>query len=215
MPVALATTPTGLLYRVARAPDPLAWPDRRFIGGSRFDDPHDQFRVLYLAEQRLGCFIESLAGFRLDIRLLARLTRVTGAAGLLPDPIVPADWYKRRSVGRLSLLPGQRWLDLRAPETLQSLRVELASTLVCLGLPDFDVSAARGPSRELTRQIARWAYEHDFQGIAYSSRFADYLDCWAVFEGASITPVGPSEAIAPDDSDLTAAAFFFGLTIER
>jgi hypothetical protein len=76
MPFALATPPANPLYRVARAPDPLAWPDRRFIGGSRFDDPDHHFRVLYLAERRVGCFIESLAGLRPDLDLLARLASV-------------------------------------------------------------------------------------------------------------------------------------------
>ena len=86
---------------------------------------------------------------------------------------------------------------------------------MALGLPDFDVSAARGPSRELTRQVARWAQEHGFQGIAYRSRFADDLNCWAIFEGAAISPTGPFEAIAPADVDLLSAAQLFGLTIER
>ncbi|HZO25199.1 MAG TPA: RES domain-containing protein [Chloroflexota bacterium] len=199
---------------MAHAPDPLAWPDWRFVGGSRFDDPQDRFRVLYLAEQRVGCFIESLARFRPDLDLLARLAAVTGTTAPLPVPVVPADWYTRRRVGTLRLLPGQRWLDLRAAETLQALRSEMAATLVSLGLPDFDVSAARGPSRDLTRHVARWAFERDFQGVAYRSRFADDLDCWVVFEGAAISPAGPAEAIVPDDVDLLAAAELFGLTIE-
>ena len=215
MPVALATPPLDPLFRVGHAPDPLVWPDRRFIGGSRFDDPLDHFRVLYLAERRVGCFVESLARFRPDIDLLARLAAIKGTPFLLPAPVVPADWYRRRRVGMLTVLTGQLWLDLRVPETLQELRVEMASTLVSLGLPDLDVSAARGPSRELTRQIARWAYERDFRGIAYRSRFADDLDCWAIFEGAAISPAGPPEVIALDDPDLEDAARLFGLTVER
>jgi hypothetical protein len=215
MPVALATPPTVPLYRVARAPDPLAWPDRQFIGGSRFDDPRNLFRVLYLAEHRLGCFIESLASFRPDIAMIARLRVVHGGPPLPPASEVPAAWYTRRSVGRVRLDPGQRWLDLRAPDTLQVLRSEMAEVLVSLGLPDLDVSAARGPSLELTRQIARWAFEHDFQGIAYRSRFADSLDCWAIFEGALTTPAGPPQPIAPDDPDLMAAAALFSLAVER
>ena len=111
--------------------------------------------------------------------------------------------------------PGQRWLDLRAPETLQTLRTELATVLVALGLPDLDVSAARGPSRALTRQVARWAFERDLQGIAYRSRFADDVDCWAIFEGARLTVVGSPEPIAWDDFDMAAAAKLFSLTIEQ
>ena len=66
----------------------------------------------------------------------------------------------------------------------------------------------------MTRNIARWAYEHDFQGLAYRSRFADHLDCWAIFEGAAIAPSGSPELIDRDDPDLVAAARLFGLTIE-
>ncbi|MFN8635982.1 MAG: RES family NAD+ phosphorylase [Chloroflexota bacterium] len=214
MPVARAAPPATPLYRVARAPDPLAWPDWRYIGGSRFDDPRNQFRVLYLAERRVGCFVESLAGFRLDVDLLARIARVSGASGGLPAPLVPRDWYASRRVGRLQISPGQQWLDLRAPETLQALRAELADALVRLHLPDMDVGATRGPSRALTREIARWAYDRGFRGLAYRSRFGDQIECWAVFEGASISPIRPDETILPDDPDLQAAAHLFGLTIE-
>ena len=59
----------------------------------------------------------------------------------------------------------------------------LADVLLRLGMADFDVNGARGPSRDLTQRITRWAYEHGFAGVAYRSRFADDLDCWAIFEG--------------------------------
>jgi hypothetical protein len=215
MPVALALPPNGPLYRVARLPDPLAWPDRRFIGSSRFDDPQDEFSVLYLAEQRVGCFIEALAGFRPDLELLARLAHIGGTDELLPSSAVPSAWRALRRVGRLTLETGQRWLDLRAPETLQALRIEFAAVLVDLGIEDLDISASRGPSRTLTRQIARWAYEQGFQGIVYRSRFSDAIDCWAVFEGARVTPLRPDEAITWDDPDLVSATSLFGLNIER
>src|SRR3954451_14676617 len=99
MPIALAQTPPGPLHRVGRAPDPLAWPEWQFVGGGRFDDPNHQFRVLYLAESRVACFVELLAGFRLDLDLLAQTSRVTGAATALPQPVISADWYRRRRIG--------------------------------------------------------------------------------------------------------------------
>src|SRR2546423_12821017 len=142
MPVVLATAPDSPLFRVGRAPHALAWPDWRFVGGGRFDDPNGEFRVLYLAEQRVTCFVELLAGFRLDVELLASLAVITGPPEPPPTPLVPVDWYTRRLVGRLVLTAGQRWLDLRAPETLQVLRARLSPILVRLGVPDLDVSAA-------------------------------------------------------------------------
>jgi hypothetical protein len=108
---------------------------------------------------------------------------------------------------------GQRWLDLRAFETREVLRVELAPKLVELGLGDLDVSGMRGPSRELTQAIARFAYERGFAGLAYRSRFDDSLDCWAVFEGAELEPIGVLEPLTVEDPDLVRAAAIFGLRV--
>lgn len=98
-------------------------------------------------------------------------------------------------------------------ETREALRAELAETLVRLGLPVLDVSGVRGPSRALTQALARWAHEHGYNGIAYSSRFDDALDCWAIFEGARFEPAGEPEPIGRDDRDLLTAAERFGLIV--
>ena len=186
----LAPEPSGPLYRVGRLPDPLVWPDWRYAGGSRFDDPSRAFRTLYAAESRLACFVELLAAFRPSPRALALLHGVVGAEEELSVGVVPGDWARKRCVRAFRLLPRQRWLDLRAFETREALRVELAPKLVELGLEDLDVSGVRGPSRELTQALARLAYERGFSGLAYRSRFDDSLDCWAVFEGAATEPLG-------------------------
>ncbi|MBI2940675.1 MAG: RES family NAD+ phosphorylase [Chloroflexi bacterium] len=128
--------------------------------------------------------------------------------------MVPADWARKRCVRAFRVLPGQRWLDLRAFETREALRLELAEVLANLRIDDLDVSGVRGPRRELTQAIARWAYEHGFAGLAYRSRFDDSLDCWAVFEGAELEPVGVAEPLTPADPDLLAAATLFGLHVE-
>ena len=99
--------------------------------------------------------------------------------------------------------------------TREALRGELAEQLVQLGLSDLDVSAVRGPHRELTQTIARWAYAHGFAGLVYRSRFDDSLDCWAVFEGIEFDPVGIPQSISLGDPDLLAAAALFGLRVER
>jgi hypothetical protein len=66
-------TPRGALHRIARLPDPLAWPPWEVVGGGRFDDPRREFRVLYAAAQRRGAFVETLAQFRPALHALARL----------------------------------------------------------------------------------------------------------------------------------------------
>jgi len=201
-----ASVPAGTLYRVGHCPDPLAWPDWRYVGDQRFDDPLRLFRVLYLAEQRLACFVEGLAPLRLPLDRLA-------AGGPRPLGRVPQDWIDRRCAGKVRVPPGQRWLDLRRLETAEALRTELAPLLRQLGLPDLDVSILRGPSRPLTRAVGRWAYDAGFQGVAYRSRFDDALDCWAIFEGAAFERVGSSERLTRNDGDLRAAAALLGLAV--
>jgi hypothetical protein len=65
----------GVIYRLGRKPDPWSAPDWASAGpdgtfGNRFDDPEGMYRVLYASSQRLGCFLETLARFRVDLKLL-------------------------------------------------------------------------------------------------------------------------------------------------
>jgi RES domain-containing protein len=212
-PAVVAPAPAGVLYRLGRLPDPLVWPDWRYVGGGRFDDPQRTFRTLYAAEQRLTCFVELLAAFRPSPEALSQLRRVSGTEDPYTFGAIPIDWVHKRCFRAFRLRPGQRCLDLRPLETREMLRRELPEVLVRLGLADLDVSGVRGPYRELTQAIARWAYEHGFAGLAYRSRFDDQLDCWAIFEGADIEPCGDPQPVSSDDPDLAVAAALFDLTV--
>lgn len=211
-PVRRARTPRTALYRIGRRPDPLAWPPWEYVGSGRFDDPVGEFRVLYATAQRRTAFLETLAQFRPSLDVLAALQAVENTNEPMPTPRVPADWYRARAVGRLSLTVRQRWLELRPFETRETLRREMAQTLLDLGLEDLDLSGVVGSKRQLTQAIARWAYDHEYAGLVYSSRFDAALTCWAIFEGAAFEPVGPPEPILPDDPDLVATAKLFGLS---
>jgi hypothetical protein len=212
-PLRTAAAPRGPLHRIGRLPDPLAWPPWEAVGGGRFDDPARRVRVLYAASRRRGAFVESLAPFRPALALLARLRDVAGADEPVPEARVPADWYRRRAVGRLRLAPGQRWLDLRSPATREALRRALAAELLRLGMADLDLSGVVGPSRALTQAIAGWAHEQGYAGLAYASRIDQRQTCWAVFEGARFEPAGLPAPITPDDPDLRAVARLFGLEL--
>jgi len=202
-----------MLYRIGRRPDPLALPPPAFSGGQRFDDPLGKFAVIYAAEQRGACFIETLAIYRPPLDFVAGIRHLWRGRTPPRLGLIPTDWQRLRMVGTLHLAPGQRWLDLRAGATYQALRVELADTIHRLGLRDLDVSGVRGPRREVTQAIARWAFERGYHGIAYRSRFDDTFDCWALFEGAVWTPAGPPQRIRRDDPDLRAAAALLGLRL--
>jgi hypothetical protein len=215
MPVATAEPPASGLYRIGRFPDPLVYPPWHVAAAKagRFDDPGDEFRVLYTAVQRVACFVETLAVFRPRLAFLDQARSLPDGDRGDDTPVlgtVPAGWHRERLIGRLTAAPGQRWLDLRSHETILALRVELATTLTALGLDDFDLRVAVGSNRRLTQTIARWAYERDFQGIAYTSRHGADLDCWTIFEGSRFEP----EEIAlvdAQDPDLVIAARRLGL----
>jgi len=189
------------------------------IGHERFDDPLRQYRVLYAAAPRAGCFAETLAAFRPSLASLAAERAVLNSTDPLRSPPVPAAWWRNRLVGTFTLGAG-RWLDLRALTTFQVLRDAFAELASALGLADVDLSAATGriaiagEERRFTQAVSRWAYERDYQGLVYTSRLHHRFTCWAVFESASIRRVGAPDPIAPDDRDFVRVARSFGLSIE-
>ena len=199
MPVQETGFSATTLNRIGRA-DPLRWPEWRYVGNSRFDDPRGRFRVLYAGERR-ACFIESLAGFRPGLNDPGR----SGA--------IPAEWFSTRRIARFVLGdPSWRALDLRAPETLQTLRQHLRPLLIARGYQDLDTSHTLGQDQTLTQAITAWALDHGHRGIVYGSRLAVGLTCVAVFEGARFSDVlvSPIDVAEPD---LRWAAGILGLTI--
>ncbi len=89
----------------------------------------------------------------------------------------------------------------------------MAQTLLDLGLKDLALTGIVGPRRQLTQAIARRAYEHGYNGLAYSSRLDAAVTCWAVLDDAAFEPAGPPEPILPADPDLLVAVRLFGLRI--
>lgn len=215
-----ARTPRQPLYRIGRPPDPLAWPPYSAIGHERFDDPMRQYRVLYAASQRAACFAETLAAFRPSLASLAAERTVINTQELPRPPEVPAAWWRNRLIGTFSLSPG-RWLDLRVLDTFQVLREAFAEIASGLGLADVDLSAVTGvmpvagDERRFTQAISRWAYEHDYHGMAYTSRLHHRFTGWAVFDSVSILPIGDPVPITPVDRDFVRVARSFGLSIEQ
>src|SRR5688500_17729386 len=109
--------PSGIvLWRIGRYPDPLAWTPWEFLGNGRFDDPRGEFRAIYLAEQRLTCFVETLAPFRPDLALLADLGDMAAGEGDRAPRLgrLPPDWLTTHRIGWLQPRPELRVLVLRA-----------------------------------------------------------------------------------------------------
>lgn len=216
-------TPPGvgddLLYRVARAPDPVAFPSREYADGrNRYDDPRGEYRVLYAASSKLPCFLELLAGYRPSARVLAAERFLDGcdeppdAPGVGPYPI-PADWREKRRIGRLRVAPGQTWLDLTSFAVRQSTRASIAHILAEHGYEDLDVGVACGPDRDFTKALSRWAHERGYSGVVYPSRLESAYVCRAIFEGTAFERVGEVEEIEADDPELRSALSMLGLRL--
>ncbi len=69
-----------------------AGPDGTF--GNHFDDPDATYRVLYASSQRLGCFLETRARFRVDPKLLTELAEIAGEDDHLCQLVCPATQRK-------------------------------------------------------------------------------------------------------------------------
>jgi hypothetical protein len=216
----LAAVPPGPLYRIGWQPDPLAWPDWRYVGRNRFDDPENRIRVLYLAEQRVTCFAEMLAKHYLrDPKLEAALGAMPPAEPGTPVPRITsgtiAPGFFDRPMGALRLEPDQRWLDLRPMAN----RVALYDLLIedldrhGHGEAQLDLSDVTSRDRTLTQRISRWAIDNSYQGIAFTSRLAGEFDCWALFEGAAFIPDPMPPQISREDPDLQRIVGIFDLTM--
>jgi hypothetical protein len=225
-PLAIAR-PADWIYRVARGPDPWAWPDWTYAHedgtfGSRFDDPRGEYRVLYASSQREGAFAETLARFRLDLHVATEQQAIDGDpedAGY-PEPlaggVVPIEWTATRLLGAARHAGG--FVDLGHSDSLAHLREALAERVLHHGLDDLDAGDIRRRApRRLTQEISREAFEHgrDEQGVAvagvrYLSRLGDEIVNWAMFE-----PNEPSDArsepIDRDDAALQAVLERFQL----
>jgi hypothetical protein len=134
------------------------------------------------------------------------------------DQHLTQEWMESRWVARFTLhdpVPACRWLDLRAAETMQALRRELAAVLVRHQLADLDVSTTTGPNLDVTQRIGRWAFERGFCGIAYVTRFAPRLSCWAIFERSGGPTIAATDVRPLDraDRDFDAVRRLFDLAL--
>ena len=219
--------PESPTYRVARLPDPWAWPDWNRAGpdgafGNRWDDPQGTYRVLYASSTRFGAFVETLARFRPDLAIVAALSEIDGTGDPIPAGTVPRGWFVHRLIGGADLLGA--YVNIGAAESLAVLRARAAGRAIHYGLADIDAAAIRGASRGFTQELSRLVYEcqtargEPFAGIRYSSRLDDASTNWAIFEpsGVSAPPFtfGGAHPIEEDDTDVQRAMAVLGLRLE-
>ena len=223
-------SPEGALYRIARVPDPWAWPDWANVGtdgtfGNRWDDPQGLYRVVYASSSRLGAFVEILARFRPDPHIFDALKEIEEERNTPSQPPGELDiaWLKGRCIG-VAQFEGP-FVDVGHSESLAYLREPLASRIVHYGLEDLDAASVRlSAPRRFTQEISRYVYDRStregqrrFVGIAYRSRLGDEFQNWAFFESSSGTSARQRESqnqkIDEDDPDLLRALELLGVRL--
>ncbi len=197
--------PSGVIYRLGRSPAPWAAPDWAWAGrdgtfNNRFDDPLAFYRVLYASSQRLGCFLETLARFRLDLKLIAEFAEIQGEDDHVPLGEVPVEWLENRMMGSASA--DGEYADICSSDWISRLRVLLWVDLLRFGIEDLDASILQKTApRILTQSVSRIVFNDGLAGIRYLSRHGHDIENWALFEPFQIN-VLETEPIRQDDPDL-------------
>lgn len=151
--------PSGPLFRIGRDDDAWAVPDWAYAKedgtfGNRFDDPMGVYRVLYASSQRLGCFIETLARFRVDVSFVADLALMeNGEDDFTAFGTVRRAWLKGRCIGTADV-EGE-FADIYAVAWVSHLRTALAGVAVKLGMKDFDLSSLEPAEPRLLTPASR------------------------------------------------------------
>jgi hypothetical protein len=191
--------PDGPVYRLARIPDPWAYPDWSQANpdgtfGNRWHDPEATYRVLYASSSRFGTLLETLARFRPDLTVVAELREIEGDGDPTPAGSVPEDWFARRLIGTAELRGV--YADIGGAASLAVLRARLAARAIHHGRPDIDAAAVRlAAPRRFTQEVSRLVYECEvahgepFAGIRYYSRLDDATANWAIFEPGPALPL--------------------------
>jgi hypothetical protein len=206
--ISLSIDACGPIFRIGRRPNPWEPPDWSLAGadgtfGNRFDDPEATYRVLYASSQRLGCYLETLARFRVDIKLYAELGEIAGEDDFVPRGVVPPEWAEKRMIGAAE--HEGSYADLYGSEWIGILRRELAPDCLALRLNDLDAAILQASApRRLTQRASRIAFQAGFDGIHYRSRYGHDVQNWALFEPFKLNP-GQPMAIEKNDPDLERA----------
>ena len=223
-----AAKAAGPVFRLARAPDPWAWPDWSHAGldgtfGNRWDDSEGEYRVLYASSTRFGALLETLAVFRPDLAAVAGLDKVADDADALAPGTVPRERFGHRVMG-VAELDGA-YADIGAATSLATIRSRLAARALYHGLVDVDAAAIRiAAPRGFTQEVSRLVYGsrsvegEPLAGVRYRSRFDDGTDNWAIFE----LPPGEHEPIRvldaeplqPGDPEVGRALAVLGLQVQ-
>lgn len=222
-PVTLTPAPPAGVWRIGRARGPLAYNqvepetlDRSSAG--RFS--LYSYGMLYCATDRVGCFAEALALFRIAPRVRAEMGNAGATnADLMAIGHLPSSWREDRVLLRLRPTPQAQFLDVDSDETRTVLAIDLKEELSAFGVSGtLTDEHIHGKDRRIARQIAAWAVaqrnDHGHllvQGITYRSTYGGRR-IWAILRDTELTEVERCP-VRLEDTGLQAVAKEYGLTV--
>lgn len=178
------------IFRIGFEPDPWLWSPWEFAPfNGRWDDPQNQYRVLYAGTNAFACFVEVLAVYRVDQTLVAEMAGIISNDPLdasfdtVAPGVVPRGWLSPRLLGD-AILVGS-FVDIQHVNSIATLRPRFIKQALALGLKDFDGAAIRlEEPRSLTQSISRHLYTDAARvdGVYFESRHGNDLGLHAVFE---------------------------------
>lgn len=123
----------------------------------------------------LGCFLETLARFRVDPKLAAELAAVSGEVDHFPLGEVPVEWLQKRILGVATA--GGEYADVCSSEWISRLRKSLAAHFTKFGVEDIDASVLQKTApRTLTQFVSRIVFYTGFAGIYYLSKYGHDIE---------------------------------------
>jgi hypothetical protein len=205
-----------LVYRLGFKPDAWEWPDWRYVGNGRWDDPGRDYRVLYASTDRLTTFIEVMGNFQADPLLEADMVLIDGDdAGATPPGAAPTGWLPSRSMGTARIRG--RFAAVGRARSLRFLQERFGAVAAFRGVPQIDGAAIRQTAPDSVTQmisgflrICRRAARRQFSGIFYLSRHGDEFENWAIFEPCARRRRGNAD-IDEADADYQRAIDILGL----
>ena len=169
--------------------------------------------MLYASSQRLGCYLETLARFRVDLTLYAEISAIEGENDFVPLGAVPLSWAEPRLLGAAQL--DGSYADVYGSDWIGILRLELAADCLELGITELDASALQQSiPRTLTQRVSRLVFRRGLNGIQYRSRYGHDILNWALFEPFHLSD-SHSEPIDLSDPDLLRALAIHRLRISE
>lgn len=192
-----------IVWRLGHPGDPVGFVPRDLCSWTyRYDDPKREYRTLYVAQERLTCFLEVFQDLRPNAEALALYSQMSDAGDGLDEHmagVLTEEHLANRVLCEAEIQPESGGvLHLAQIPVRQELSRKLAVLMVRLGINHLDLGDVQGNNRELTQAISRRAFEDGYAIIHFPSKL-DGVSCFVLFENRAFLELrGEPKALTAD-----------------